>query len=331
MNELTIVINQQQGTIVTNFEEIKESLTRQMEIYNELEVTDGNKIERKKDVASLRKMTKSITEKRTEVRNECLKPFLAFDEKANELIEIINKPIHIIDVQVKNFEEAQKELKRAEITNIFNSLIGDLVENVTLYNIQDSKWENATVSIKSVKDEMTEKINTIRQNAIVIGSMVSDKTDEALEMFWDDLDLGKAVSMITRYEQQKKEIQARLEEQQRVAKEREIERQRVEKEREVERQRLAHEREIEAIKKQAADDERAKIRQEEQIREQARIDAQAEQQAILRAEQEAMVVYKQETKATNETYMYTITATDEEIEQVEMYLNSLGLDWAEIK
>ena len=63
MNELQIVVNQQQGTITTNFDEVKETLTEQMAIYKELEVTEENKTERKKDIATLRKMIKAVNSK----------------------------------------------------------------------------------------------------------------------------------------------------------------------------------------------------------------------------------------------------------------------------
>jgi hypothetical protein len=58
MDELRIVVSQQQGTIITNFDEVKGALSSQMEVYKELEVTEENKAERKKDVATLRKIIK---------------------------------------------------------------------------------------------------------------------------------------------------------------------------------------------------------------------------------------------------------------------------------
>ena len=95
MDELKIVINQELGTISTNFEEVKEALTDQMKVYEELKVSESNKPERKKDIATLRKIIKAVTEKKSTVKAECLKPYSEFETKANELIEIINKPIGI--------------------------------------------------------------------------------------------------------------------------------------------------------------------------------------------------------------------------------------------
>ena len=55
MEELKIVVNQELGVISTNFEEIKKSLSTRMEVYKSLEVTEENKTERKKDIATLRR------------------------------------------------------------------------------------------------------------------------------------------------------------------------------------------------------------------------------------------------------------------------------------
>lgn len=334
MNELQIQINQKPGVISTNFEEIKKELLAQMEIYKELEVTEENKPERKKDIATLRKMIKAVNERRIDVKNRFLVPYTEFEQKVKELVEIINEPIGILDSQVKEFEAKQRLQKIKDINTTFCTIMENyptLCNNIGIAEIYDSRWENATASMKSVRDEMTAKLNTIRDNVALISSMVSDKTEEALSLFWGDLDVAKAVGMINRYEAQKREIQARLEEQRRK-----------EKEAEEERQRLARERELEREKQRVRDEEMARIRKEEQIREEERrklAEAEekireeerqkvlAEQEAREHAEFEAMQIQKQEeaTEIISETYL--VNGTPNEIEQLEMYMNSIGLSY----
>ena len=72
MDELKIVINQELGTISTNFEEVKEALTDQMKVYEELKVSESNKPERKKDIATLRKIIKAVTEKEIHSKSRML-------------------------------------------------------------------------------------------------------------------------------------------------------------------------------------------------------------------------------------------------------------------
>jgi hypothetical protein len=346
MNELQIVVDIKPSLISTNFEDIKSTLSEQMQVYKELEVTEENKVERKKDVATLRKMAKAVNDKKVEVKNEFLKPYTAFEENVKQLIEIINEPIGIINNQVNEFEEKQRLLKIDEINKAFASLIANyptLIEEIGIVVIYDNRWENIGATMKSVKDEMTAKLNTIRDNVALISSMVSDKTEEALSLFWGDLDVAKAMQMINRYEAQKREIQARLEEQNRK-----------DKEAEDERQRLARERELEREKRKVRDEELVRIRIEEQIREEERRKA-AEAEEAIRAEERAKAladeerIREEERQATekrlmevkapaqvddleapfivsdNVTAVFTVTGTAEELQQVEMYLNSIGL------
>lgn len=332
MNELKIVVDQKPGVISTNFEDIKVKLSAQMQIYKDLEVTEDNKTERKKDVATLRKMQKAITEKKSEVRNICLKPYEEFNEQANALAEIIQEPIRIIDSQVKDFEDKQRLLKQEEIKKIYSELIGDLKENLPLDKIYDSRWENAATSKKAIREEMTSQIEKIRQEVKVITSTVSDKAPEALEGYWGDLNLARAIAMISSYEDYKKKILAQQEEKQRREKEAELERER-ERIREEERKKIREEerirdeerkKAIEAEERIKEEERRKAAEQEERIREEERLATEKKLMGIKEAvpadDLEAPFTVSDETSA-----VFTVTGTQDELSQVEMYLNSIGL------
>ncbi|MDF2907158.1 MAG: hypothetical protein K0R34_2479 [Herbinix sp.] len=331
MNELQIVVDIKPSLISTNFEDIKSTLSEQMQVYKELEVTEENKVERKKDVATLRKMAKAVNDKKVEVKNEFLKPYEAFERNVKELIEIINEPIGIIDNQIKEFEEKQRLQKQDDIKAAFEAIFVNYPElaegDIGLVNIYDSRWENATASMKSVRDEITAKLDKIQNEVTLIKSMVSEKTEEALRLFWGDLDVTKAVTMINRYEAQKREIEQRM-----------IEQQRREKEAEEERQRLARERELEREKQKVREEEMARIKRENEIKEEAERKARENEDRFREEERLATEKRLMEVKTSaladdleapfdaNEiTAVFSITGSEEELQQVEMYLNSLGL------
>lgn len=300
MNELQIIVNQQQGKITTNFDKVKEILTEQMAIYKELEVTEDNKTERKKDIATLRKMIKAVNSKRIEVKKECLKPYEVFEKQATELVDIINQPIRILDSQVKEFEDKQRLQKIENINELFDEIIlsyPELIDEIGIVTIYDSRWENATTSMKSIREDIAAKLDKIQADITLIKSMPSDKTEEALKLYWGDLDVTKAITMINRYEQQKKEIEQRVAEQRKKEQEEAIAR-------EVERARQA---EREAIEREKQAEQKA-IEREKQARQE---------------ELDAMAIKKQDAEV--EKRLYGIEATKEEFEQVEMYLNSLGI------
>ncbi len=329
MNELIITVNQQPGIISTNFEEIKSSLAAQMQVYKELEVTEGNKTERKKDIATLRKMQKAMTEKASEVRNKCLEPYNAFKKQADDLMEVINEPIRIIDGQVKEFEERQRIEKQAAIDAMFEELIlkytPEMVSEIGIRNIYDSKWENATTSMKSIRDDMTARLDKIRDDVGLISSTLSDKTEEALSLFWGDLDVNKAITMINRYEAQKREIQARLEEQQRREKEAELERER-QRVRDEERRRIQEEEKIREEERRRAAAEEERIREEERLATEKRLMGIKEA-----SQQKSIFIDDLEAPFTVDEYLearFKVRGSAEELGQVEMYLNSIGV-WFE--
>lgn len=306
MQELQIIVNQQTGIITTNFDDVKQVLASQMKIYKSLDVTEENKTERKKDVATLRKMIKAVNDKRIEVKKECLKPYEDFEKRARELIDIISEPINLLDNQIKEYEDKQRQEKINTIKQIFTEVAGELAEYIALEQIYDSKWENVATSIKSIREDITAKFIEIHSAITAIKATGSEKVQEALDRYYNNLDLASAITFINQYEQQKREIERRMREQQERERQAELER---------ERERIRRE-------------EREAIEREERIKAEAEAKARAEQEAKERAEREAMAI-KHQTGAT-EKRLYGITATHEEFEQVEMYLNSLGLDYERV-
>lgn len=306
MQELQIIVNQQTGIITTNFDDVKQALASQMEIYKSLDVTEENKTERKKDVATLRKMIKAVNDKRIEVKKECLKPYEDFEKRARELIDIISEPINLLDNQIKEYEDKQRQEKINTIKQIFTEVAGELAEYIALEQIYDSKWENVATSIKSIREDITAKFIEIHSAITAIKATGSEKVQEALDRYYNNLDLASAITFINQYEQQKREIERRMREQQERERQAELER---------ERERIRRE-------------EREAIEREERIKAGAEAKARAEQEAKERAEREAMAI-KHQTGAT-EKRLYGITATHEEFEQVEMYLSSLGLDYERV-
>lgn len=69
MEELKIIALPQLGSIQFNGEELKAGLAGQMEVYKELPVSAENKADRKKDIATLHKMKKTVDDRRKEVKS----------------------------------------------------------------------------------------------------------------------------------------------------------------------------------------------------------------------------------------------------------------------
>ena len=262
-------------------------------------------------------MKLAIDQKRKEVKNQCLEPYKEFEEKASDLMSLIDEPIGLIDSQVRAFEEKRKAERREKVWELYESIIGELVEYLPFERIYDPKWDNVSRSIKSIREDLESIINSTKMAVDTISSMNSDKTADALEHYKKTLDMDGAIQMINIYEQHKAEV-LRQEQERRVAEE--------ERKRRMEEERIRQQ-------------ERERIAEEERIRREEREKAAAE--LVEKHKNEAEVLERARGKdfpdltdveddlpfeqPTTITVFYEIVATAEELEEVEMAFNSIGI------
>lgn len=358
-NELEVKVKQELGKISFNFIEIKDNLSAMMQLYKDAKFTEETSTVAKKEAATLKKIKKALSDRRIEVKKECMKPYDDFEAKVKELTALIDEPIELIESQVQVFEEKKKAEKKQKIQDSYNELIGEMGEYLPFLKIYDSKWENTSVSMKSIKDEIEQAVSSVEMAVATIQGMNSEVMPKALEQYKKDLSLANAITYINKHEQMKADILAKEEqkrkeeeERKRIAEENRIkadERQRVIEE---ERKRVAEENRI-------REEERKKIAEEERIKEEERLKAEAK----LREEELSKSVEEvpsepvqteddlpeesfdeepfSEEAFTDEAFevenelpfvtvgeirtTFTVVGAEYELQQVEMYLNSLGL------
>lgn len=286
------------GVISTNFEEIKEKLEEEMSTYKTMRVTVDNKKEAKGDMADLRKLKKKLNDRKKEVKEEYMKPYLEVEDGVKQLISIIDGAINFLDGQVAELEEQRVLERKAEITKVYDELVEEeLLDYMPLERIWNDKWTKATTTMKSIREEISGFVTKVRTDIATIKAMQSDKTEQALNYYMETNDLASSVQMITRYEQEKANILKKKEQEEQERRERELEK---------ERERVREE-------------ERRRIREEEEIK------AEAARKAISQVktvdEEKAAELTTEESK----TVVFTVKATDDEIVEIEMALTSLGV------
>ena len=327
MNELQVKVDQVPGQINFNYEEIRENLSQMMDLYKDAVVTEENKASSKKEVASLRRIKKAIDDSRKEVKQECLKPYQEFEAKAVDLMSLVDEPIMLIDKQVKEFDEKQRAEKCQKIRDTYNEMIGNLIEYLPFDKAYDHKWETTSVSLKKAKEELQAVISSVQMAVETISAMQSDATQEALDIYKRTLDMTAAVQHINEYERRKAEILLREEQKRREEGERK-------RQEEIDRARA---------------EERRRVAEEERIREEERQKLQAEQEREATREA-AQGFFSEEPESDAEetggfwkcfdddrpkgfniepkvTAIYRVVATEDELEQVEMAFNSIGIEF----
>lgn len=186
VNEVTIP-----EKISFNYEELKAELTEKVAFYETLVYTDDQVKDAKADRATLNKLKKTLNDERIRREKEYMQPFNEFKAQVNEIIGIIDKPIAVIDKQVKEFEDQKKANKQKDIEELFASI--GFQSFVTLDKIQDPKWLNASVSMKSIEEQMRARMYQIGDDVFTL-SQLPEFGFEATEVFKQTLDINKAIS-----------------------------------------------------------------------------------------------------------------------------------------
>lgn len=307
--ENLVTVTQQGGVINCDFESAKEYLQNRLEEYRGVVFTEDTKADAKKTVAELRAEKKAFADRIKEVKTEYMAPFVAFNEQAVELMSLYDKPINFISQQINDFEEKRKAEKRELIRSIYDEYIDGLEEYLPYNKIYNPKWENATCTQKAIRGDIFELVHSTKEAIKTIKDMNSEAVDKALEMYKSNLSLTDAITYINRYEQQKAEILRREQE-----KKQQEELERIRRE---EREKLMAE-------QRAKEEKEALLRQAEEEKAQA-VEAAREETA-----QEVIDSLIPNAEGETNLYEYLLTLTDDAKEKLEMYLDSVGIEW-EIK
>ena len=206
---LEVQISRNNGTIDFNFEDLKEALTAELELYKNLVFTEDTKADAKKTAAELRKLKKQISDKRIEVKKLYMQPYTDFEAKVKELDKLINEPITFISEQIDAFEQKRIEEKRELINEIYLELVSereDIAGYAELNRVYDSKWENASTSKKTIQEAITSYLDSVDNDIAAIESMESEYEAKALMRYKETGVLSDALLTIRQWEKQKEEI-----------------------------------------------------------------------------------------------------------------------------
>jgi hypothetical protein len=192
-----------------NFDELKQELTANLEKFNNVIYTDDSIQDAKKDRANLNKFKDVIETERKRIKKLCLKPYEEFELKVKELTGLIDKPILAIDTQVKTYEQKKKDDKLDEIKVFYIDNIGDLLDLLPFEKVFNEKMLNSSVSLKSVFDEITQKIDKVNFDLKTIKDLKSEYELTLIDSYLKTLDISEALREKTRLEERKKAIEER--------------------------------------------------------------------------------------------------------------------------
>ena len=215
MQEINLLVEQKDGSIETNFEEIKAALAAGLEEYKGMVFTAESQPEAKRTVASLRKLKKAMNDRRIEIKKTFMMPYTNFEAQVKELDKLIDEPIDFISGQIEEFERRRVEAKKAMICEIYTGIMaehGTVMEYLPLDRIYDSRWENSTTTQKAITEAITAHVEHVEKDLDTIRAMESEFEDKGLAKYRATLELSDAITTMNQYQKQKEEILKRQKE-----------------------------------------------------------------------------------------------------------------------
>ena len=173
-----------------NFEELKAELTEKVSMYETMVYTDDQIRLAKEDRANLNKLKKALNDERIRREKEYMVPFNAFKSQVNEIISIIDKPVAVIDLRVKEFEDKQKQAKLEQIKEFF---VKCNFHDFRFEQIFDEKWLNSSVSMKSIEEAICAKGEQIATDLATLSNL-PEFGFEAVEVYKSTLDINRAIA-----------------------------------------------------------------------------------------------------------------------------------------
>ena len=165
-DELSLVIeNPHEGEFLKhidwNKEEFMELVASITEQYEGLTYTEDQMKSAKADRAKLNAMKKAISDRRIQVKKAVMEPYTKFEVEVSEVTALIDKPIAMIDGQIKEYEDRTKEEKKAALKKHFEEIAADLEGILTFDRVFDQRYLNVSVSLNKAKADIQEKVDRV--------------------------------------------------------------------------------------------------------------------------------------------------------------------------
>ena len=196
--ELRIEPYKSPDAILFNYEELKKEVMAKVAEYEKLVYTEDQLQAAKADRAKLNRLKKALNDERIRREKEYMQPFAEFKAQVKDICGIIDRAAGAVDQQVKGFEEKKQQEKLDAIREYWNSWI--LPADIKLEQVLDPKWLNASVSMKSIEEAITTKLEQVGKDLAIVRNLPLYAL-EAEKVYMDTLNLWDAISASQRLQE----------------------------------------------------------------------------------------------------------------------------------
>ena len=196
-----------------NYEDLKASLTANLEKYKNLVYTEETIKEAKADRALLNKVSTAINDEKKRIKNKLLEPYIDFEEKCKELMAMVSEVSEGIDSQVKAFEQKTKNEKLQEIMAYWIENVGEFNDLIDFDLIFEERWLNSSYSMKKVQTDINHIFEKTKMDLATLDSTIKDENikKQVKDFYFNNIKspsiLSLSIQVSQRIEQANKKIE----------------------------------------------------------------------------------------------------------------------------
>lgn len=190
-----------------DFEGLKSQCEDLAAYLKSLEVSEDSEQEIKKIVANARKLETAINQRKKDIKQSVMEPYLVLEGQAKELILIIQDGENIARDKLADIEHERKGRKMEEISRIWDLRKDHWVSGqyLDLADFMEERYLNKTTSINAVEKEMVGFFQKTSTDIDVIRSM-PDVTDLLVE-YKKTLSFTRAVANVNERKEALKKVE----------------------------------------------------------------------------------------------------------------------------
>lgn len=301
MDELQVkTIEKEPAMVIFNHEEIEKDLEENLQKYSGLTFTEDTAAECKKVVAELRKGKKAVDDYRKQTKKELTAPVTEFENKCKSLNKKFDEVINPLVEQHEAFEQKRKEEKSAKVKEVMDIVIGqkNLSDKYASQLTIDDGYLAKSKSLKSIEEDLRERGDHLK---LMQEKEESDKqTIQSAVQYVNSnygVSLSEAPYMNLVDYQDVKDIKAQIMDDGQAEADKRLHAEQCKKEREAKQ--VEYEHEI------------------------AQSDVEPEPEIPFNDFPDEF----EDPFAMDDTRQYVVTGTDEQLEELESYMNEAGLSW----
>lgn len=186
---MDLIVKVEGRNIQTNFAEYNAWLDQALKPYRGLVVQDDQIKECKRIRAELNKAEKAINSRKIEIKKQFMMPYTEFENQTKKLMSKISEVSADIDSQIKDYEDRQKESRRAWMREWWNTN-GIMVKYDIIHNEDMLKM---SITDKAVMDWLVAMKENIESDLIVISDMPGEEKDFVMDDYQQTANLPQSI------------------------------------------------------------------------------------------------------------------------------------------